>query len=82
MPSPADVADSLETRLLDACLECIARWSVAKTTINDVAQSTRCSRATIYRLFPGGRESLLHQLAVREVTSFFDAMDAALLNAV
>ena len=32
---------------------CIARWGTAKTTLDDIAREAGCSRATIYRLFPG-----------------------------
>jgi AcrR family transcriptional regulator len=34
------------------------------------------SRATIYRLFPGGRDVLFEALRVREITDFFDGLTA------
>ena len=41
---------------IDAALRCIARWGVAKTTLDDVAREAGCSRATVYRVFPGGKD--------------------------
>ena len=40
---------------------------VSKTTLDDVARQARCSRATVYRLFPGGKEALLQAVARCEV---------------
>lgn len=52
-------------------MRCLSRWGLAKTTLDDIAREARCSRATVYRLFPGGKESLLRQLAADEVEAFF-----------
>jgi len=54
---------SLETRLLDAALECVARVGVSKTTLDDVVRAAGCSRATLYRYFPG--KAPLLEAAVR-----------------
>ena len=43
-------------------------------TIDDVVERSGVSRATIYRLFPGGREVLFEALRVRELDRFCDAM--------
>lgn len=61
----------LERRVLDAALRCIGRWGVAKTTLEDVAAEAACSRATVYRLFPGGKDRLLEALVDAEVARFF-----------
>jgi AcrR family transcriptional regulator len=50
-----------------ATLACLARWGRAKTTLGDVARQAQCSRATVYRLFPGGKEPLLRAVARAEV---------------
>jgi AcrR family transcriptional regulator len=57
--------------IVDAALRCIARWGVAKTTLDDVAREARCSRATVYRAFPGGKEGLLEAVHRTELHRFF-----------
>lgn len=52
--------------MLDAAAACIARWGVAKTTAGDIAEEAGCSRATLYRRFPGGREQWLMAVLERE----------------
>ncbi len=41
-------------RLLQATYDCVARWGLAKTTVEDAAREAGVSRATVYRYFPGG----------------------------
>jgi len=53
-------------------------WGVAKTSLDDVARQAGCSRATVYRLFPGGKDSLLDALAVTEVRRFYACLAARL----
>src|SRR5881227_2971221 len=62
---------SQEQRIVDAALRCIARWGVAKTTLDDVAREASCSRATIYRLVPGGKDALLEATVQAELARFF-----------
>lgn len=62
-----DRADALLDRILAATMACIARWGVAKTTLDDVARQAGCSRATLYRVVPGGRDALLLAAADREL---------------
>jgi AcrR family transcriptional regulator len=66
-----------EGRVLDATLACVARWGIAKTTLDDIARESGVSRATIYRTFSGGKGALLNALAIREVVRFADAVDVA-----
>ena len=70
------LADSAaaETRLVEAALRCIARWGTIKTTLDDVARQAGCSRATVYRVFPGGKDALLETVARREVDRFLAAL--------
>ena len=58
---------ALEDRVIAAGLRCIARWGVTKTTLDDIAREAGCSRATVYRLFPGGKSSLVQTVGEREV---------------
>jgi AcrR family transcriptional regulator len=57
-------------RVLDAAKRCCERWGVAKVTVDDIAAEARISRATLYRLFPGGRDVLYEALRVRETEEF------------
>jgi AcrR family transcriptional regulator len=71
------VGADLDTRILDAAKQCCEQWGVAKVTIDDIAAASGTSRATIYRLFPGGKDVLFEALRVRELTDFFDVLTAA-----
>ena len=44
---------------------------MAKTTVDDVAAASGVSRATIYRLFPGGKEEVLRETVGWEMDRFF-----------
>ena len=74
-------AGSVEQRVIDATLRCIARWGVAKTTVDDVAREAGCSRATIYRTFEGGKDGVLAAVVDHELERLFghlaEALDAA-----
>ena len=74
------VGTDLETRILDAAKRCCEQWGVAKVTIDDIAAASGASRATIYRLFPGGKDVLFEALRVRELTDFFDVLTAAVAS--
>jgi len=71
---PTVAADSIT----DAALACFARWGVAKTTLDDIAREARCSRATVYRLFPGGKDVVVEAVAGRELVRFFADLSAEL----
>lgn len=60
--------------VVDAALACLARWGLAKTTLDDIAREAGCSRATVYRLFPGGKDVVLQAVAGRELIRFFDGL--------
>src|SRR6476620_2222829 len=60
-----------EARVLDAAKTCCERWGFAKVTIDDIAAESGVSRATLYRLFPGGKDVLFDALRVRELEEFF-----------
>lgn len=68
--------------VLDAAHECLLRWGIAKTTIDDIAEASGISRATIYRLFPGGRDVLFEALRVREQNAFFTDVAAAVMPVI
>ncbi len=68
--------NAVEARILDAAMRCFEQWGVSKVTIDDIATASGVSRATLYRLFPGGKEVLFSALQVRELTDFFDRLTA------
>jgi AcrR family transcriptional regulator len=70
-----------EQRVLDAVKQCCEDFGVAKVTIDDIAASSGVSRATIYRLFPGGRDVIFEAFRVRELNEFFDALTAETADA-
>jgi AcrR family transcriptional regulator len=70
-------ADELAERVLDAALALVARWGVAKTSLADVAKQAGCSRATVYRAFPGGKSHLFAALGVRELDAYLHAVGDA-----
>ena len=54
----------VRTRILEATYACIARYGLAKTTMEDAAREAGLSRATVYRHFPGGRDELVREVIV------------------
>lgn len=67
-----------EQRIVDAALRCFGRWGVAKTSLDDVAREAGCSRATVYRSVPGGKDGLVDMVAAAEVTRAFAVIGARL----
>lgn len=65
-----------ETRILDAAKQCCERWGMEKVTVDDIAGAAGVSRATLYRLFPGGKDVLYGALHARERAEFFDTLTA------
>ncbi|HEX4982897.1 MAG TPA: helix-turn-helix domain-containing protein, partial [Ilumatobacteraceae bacterium] len=72
---------SAEDRVLDAAKRCCERWGVGKVTIDDIANDSGVSRATLYRLFPGGKDVLFEALRVRELDEFFNVLRAEVESA-
>jgi AcrR family transcriptional regulator len=68
------VDESPAQRVVEALLRCVCRWGVAKTTLDDVAREAKLSRATVYRLFPGGKDAVLDATARTEIDRFFAAV--------
>lgn len=66
--------DEAENAVLDAVETCVLRFGWDKVTMDDVCAEARVSRATVYRMFPGGRDVLFEALRVRELSNFFTVM--------
>ncbi len=71
---------SPQDRILDATLVCLARYGVAKTTLDDVAREADCARATVYRYFAGKRQLVLAAVE-REGQRLVAAVDGAAVGA-
>ena len=57
--------------MLDATKACCERWGIAKVTVDDIAAEAGVSRATLYRMFPGGKDVLFDALRVHRLENFF-----------
>jgi AcrR family transcriptional regulator len=76
---PVDV--SARERVYAGAYECVARFGLAKTTVDDVARVSGVSRATIYRMFVGGRDQLLRETVGWEMNRFFASLAEAVADA-
>ena len=68
-------------RLLEATFACVARYGIAKTTVEDIARQSGLSRATVYRHFPGGKEQLVNATIAWEAARFFERLAIAVADA-
>lgn len=68
-------------RLLQATFACVARYGIAKTTVEDVAREAGVSRATVYRQFPGGKDQLISDTVRWETARFFSELATAIEHA-
>ena len=69
-------------RLLEAAYACVARYGLAKTTMEDVAREAGLSRATVYRYFPLGKEQLVRDVIAWELGRFFERLTRAVAHHV
>lgn len=74
--APDDV-DSARVRLLDAAESCFTRFGVTKTTVEDVANEAKVSRATVYRYFDG-RDALMLGVLIRHGERFLGELQRRL----
>jgi AcrR family transcriptional regulator len=70
-----------ERRVIEAAKRCCERWGFAKVTVDDIAIEAGVSRATLYRLFPGGKDVLFEAMRVLELEEFFASLRASLEGA-
>jgi AcrR family transcriptional regulator len=68
----------VETRASAALLACIARFGLAKTTLDDIAREAGCSRATLYRYFDSKAAIVRHTVEVEVERMTSAAVDAGL----
>ena len=67
-----------EIAVMEATSRCCERWGVEKVTIDDIARESGVSRATLYRIFPGGRDTLFEACRVYELDEFFQRLLAGI----
>lgn len=63
-----------EIAVINAARECRDRLGREKVTMDDVCAAAGISRATLYRLFPGGRDVLFDAVRVQSLNEFFDSL--------
>jgi AcrR family transcriptional regulator len=69
--SRARVWTPTEVDVLEAVKSCCERWGAEKVTADDIAQESGVSRATLYRIFPGGKDVIFEALRVYELDHLF-----------
>jgi AcrR family transcriptional regulator len=74
-------APEVRERILQATFDCVARWGLSKTTVEDAARGAEVSRATVYRYFPGGRDELIGAVVAWEYARFFTRLYEAVQSA-
>jgi AcrR family transcriptional regulator len=70
-----------ERRVIEAAKRCCERWGFAKVTVDDIAAEAGVSRATLYRMFPGGKDVLFEAMRVLELEEFFSALRSSIEGA-
>lgn len=79
--APVVVSDpelSTEQRIVEALTTCLSRWGMAKTTVEDIAREAGVSRATVYRLFPGGKTAIAHAAAMTDMAQLVTLLHTGL----
>ena len=51
-------ADQTRRRIHAAVIDCVERWGIEKTTLNDIAKAAGCSRQTVYNHYSSKAEVL------------------------
>ncbi len=68
--------DRQQTAIADALVSCLAVHGLAKTTVDDIARAAGCSRATVYRVFPGGKDEMLSVAVELEASRLLEGVAA------
>ena len=77
--APASSASlAARERIVAAALDCIAARGLSTLTVEEIAARADCSRATVYRAYPGGRDHLIRSVAAHELERYRSELDRAL----
>jgi AcrR family transcriptional regulator len=68
-------------RAVAATLRCLGRWGWRRTSFDDVAREAGCSRATLYRAYPTGKDALLAAVVAADAARLYDALEAEMAEA-
>lgn len=68
------VVSDAEAAVVAAARSCMQRLGRSRVTMDDVCTEAGISRATLYRLFPGGREVLFGAVREGSLNEFFDGI--------
>lgn len=71
---------SVERQIIEGAHRRCAAFGASKTTVADIATEAGVSRATVYRVFPGGRDAIFDAVRRHEVLTFFGRLEAELLT--
>ncbi len=74
--------DSVEADIVAGVVVCAARWGMSRTTVDDIARESGVSRATVYRLFPGGKPAVLDVAKQVEVIGLLSGVITRLDDAI
>jgi AcrR family transcriptional regulator len=72
------VGDAADRPLIHAAVRCVARWGIRKTSLDDIAREAGVSRATAYRVFPGGKDRVVEVLFQHRAGCLFQEWSAEL----
>jgi AcrR family transcriptional regulator len=75
--NPPEVSDAVADRIVPAALRVLGSYGLTKLTLDDVAKEAGCSRATLYRYFPG-KAALLLAVVDGEAARLRSGLDEAL----
>jgi len=64
-------------RVVASALRCLVRTGLRAMTVDDVAADAGVSRATLYRAFPGGRDTILAAVVDAELARLLDVVRTA-----
>ncbi len=64
--------------ILAAGNRCVQRWGMERVTVDDIAEEAGISRATLYRLFPGGKQVLFEAMHRESIAAFLYELDEQL----
>jgi AcrR family transcriptional regulator len=74
-------AASTRKRVVAATLRCLADQGLRHTTVDDVAIEAGISRATLYRAFPGGRDTIVAAVVDAELEHLTSTIERAVAEA-